>query len=114
MRSDKYIKEEKRKEEIKNRITATLLAFSLAVVSAGVVYKVEEDKMDTMRSYYEVLLEETNKTSYLQGFLDGLFGVTNNFFDYTDPKGEGLINTNDQIQIIEPEKALVLTKKINR
>ena len=110
MRSDRYIEEDKRKEDLKDKITATVLGAAMIVIPAVAVYEFEEYKINTMRTYYETLLEETNKESYLQGFIDGMLGIDDNFYIYTDSKGEGMIETITSE--IEPEKKLVLTKKI--
>jgi len=90
MRSDRYIEEDKRKEELKDKITATILGVSMVVVPAVAVYEFEEYKINTMSAYYETLLEETNKESYLEGFIDGMLGIDDKFYIYTDSKEEGL------------------------
>ncbi len=107
MRSDKYIEEDLKKEKLKDKITITFIAAALMVVPAGIVYKLEETKMETLAMYYESLLQESNQASYLQGYFDGLFGMENRYFEYTDSKGEGLVSMIKE----EPMKKLVLTKK---
>ena len=108
MRMDRYLEEKKKKEELNDKLTAIIVAATLAITPAAVVYKIEEDKIETMRSYYEALIQESNQKSYYEGFLDGLFGIDNKFYQYTDPKGEGLIN--DDIIIKDTGKKLVYNK----
>lgn len=107
MRSDKYIEEDLRKEKLKDRLTAGFVAAALMIVPASIVYKMEEAKVETIAMFYETLLEESNQASYYQGYFDGLFGIENRYFEYTDSKGEGLVSMIKE----EPVKKLVLTKK---
>ena len=109
MRSDRYIEEDKRKEEFKDRITATVLGVAMIVIPSVAIYEFEEYRINTMRAYYETLLEETNKESYLQGFIDGMLGIDDKFYIYTDSKEEGLFRPIPSEN--EIEKKLVLTKK---
>lgn len=108
MRTDRYLEEKIKKEELNDKVTAILVAAALAITPAAVVYKVEEDKMETMRSYYEALIQESNQKAYYEGFLDGLFGIDNKYYKYTDSKDEGLVN--DDIIVKNTEKKLVYTK----
>ena len=111
--------EERRKEELreefKTKVTATLVAAALAVTPAAIVYKIEQDKMETMMEYYEILLEETNQNSYLQGYLDALFGTQdNNILPIDDQIGNEIIETKELILEIPKEmtvKKLAYVKK---
>lgn len=104
---------ENKKEELKDKIKVTVLAVAVATVPAATVYKIEQDKMDTMQMYYETLLEEEKENSYMKGFLDGLFGVEDNFFTPVDADiNERLIETGYLvIEMPEKEKTLVYVKK---
>ena len=86
-----------RKEEIKDKITTAIVITALAVTPAAIVYKIEEDKIDTISSYYESMLIESNQASYLQGFFDGLFGVDNRYYIQTDEINNSIIETKDLI-----------------
>lgn len=110
MRVRNNFKENKR-EEIKNKITVTVLATTLAVAPAAIVHKFDQLKIDAMINYYETMIEEEKEKSYMQGFLDGLFGVEDNFYT---PVEEILLDTNDLIVKIpeqEQAKKLVYAKK---
>ncbi len=86
-----------RREEIKDKITTAVVITAIAVVPAAIVYKIEEDKMDTLCSYYESMLMESNQASYLQGFFDGLFGGENRYFTPTNGIDNNIIETKDLI-----------------
>ena len=105
MRMDKYHEEERRRDELKDKITAIVVAAALAITPAAVVYKVEQDKMETMQSYYEALIQESTQKAYYEGFLDALFGLNNEYYMYNDPKDEGIVNNDIS------SKKLTYTKK---
>ena len=106
---------ENKAEELKDRITSTLLAFALVVVPAGVVYKVEENRIETMQEYYQILLENETEKAYLQGYVDGIFGIQDNFVTPVNSKiDECLIEGIELInKMPEPEKKLTYVKKKN-
>lgn len=95
MRSDKYYEEDRKKQELKDRITVILVAGAIAITSSAIVYKIEENKLETMINYYETLIQETNEKSYLEGFLDGVFGVQNKYYTYSNTNPKVLIKTNN-------------------
>ncbi len=97
-------------QELRDKIKVTLLVAALAVTPAAIVHKIDQDKMEIMSSYYETILEEEKEKSYMEGFLDGLFGKEDNFLTPV----ENIIETEDLvIKIPEEEqgKKLVYTKK---
>ena len=106
---------ENKTEEIKDRITATLLAVTLAVAPAAVVYKVEHDKLVTMSEFYQTLIEEEKQKSYLEGYMDGLFGIEDNFFTPVEKKIDDCIieklNLIKEIPEQESVKKLAYVKK---
>lgn len=105
---------ENKEQELKDKITTTILVTAIAVTPAVIVHKVDQAKIDAMMNYYETIIEEEKEKSYMQGFLDGLFGVEDNFYTPVDTIKDGLIETNDLvIKIPEEESAkkLVYTKK---
>ena len=97
MRVTEDYEERLRREEIKDKITSTLVVAALVVTPAAIVYKIEEDKMESLSLYYESMLMESNQASYLQGFFDGLFGMENRYFIPTDEINNNIIETKDLI-----------------
>lgn len=102
---------ENKEQDLKDKITTTLLVTAIAVTPAAIVHKFDQAKIDTMVNYYETIIEEEKEKSYMQGFLDGLLGIEDNFYT---PVEDILVNTNDLIVKLpeqEQTKKLVYTKR---
>lgn len=68
--------------ETKEKVTATFLAVALAVTPAALIHKIEQDKIETLQEYYEILLQEERDKAYLEGYIDGLYGPEDDYFEY--------------------------------
>lgn len=94
---------ENKEQELKDKITATLLVTAIAVTPAAIVHKVDQAQIDTMMNYYETIIEEEREKAYLQGFLDGIFGVEDNYYTPVEDENNNIIESKDLI-IKLPEK----------
>ena len=107
---DNFKEEPKEKLTLGERVLATTIGVAL-VAAPVIVYKVEETKIEMMQSTYEVILEESNKRAYMEGFVDGLFVKNgNNLINNQEGNLQetNLINEYPEIDI---EKRLVFINK---
>ena len=98
---------EEPKKELRKKVVATLIGTALVVGPPIVVHKIDQNKMEMMQSTYEILLEESTKNAYLEGFIDGLLGVDDKFYIYTNNNSDLVINESE----IDTQKKLIFTKK---
>ena len=112
MRVRNNFKEDK-EQELRDKIKTTILITAIAVTPAAIIHKIDQIKIDAMMTYYETVIEEEKEKSYMQGFLDGLFGPEENYLIPVDEVKDNIIETNDLVIELpekEPVKKLVYTK----
>lgn len=94
---------ENKEQELKDKITTTLLVTAIAVTPAAIVHKVDQAQIDAMMNYYETIIEEEREKAYLEGFLDGVFGIENDFYTQVEEVDNSIIESKDLV-IKLPEK----------
>ena len=85
---------EDKEQELRDKIKTTILITAIAVTPAAIIHKIDQIKIDAMMAYYETVIEEEKEKSYMQGFLDGLFGPEENYLVPVDEVKDNIIETN--------------------